>query len=225
MSAETSVPSESRDGESRDFHYWRLRFRAWRSVRPFWAGLFTLIGGIPIMYFPYNGLKMGALTLTIATTAGAGSLIIGVLLVTLGLTMWFHSIVRIFAGVASILLALVSIPVSNIGGFLIGFLFAMVGGAMSIAWAPVKGAAAPAPVEGAAAASGAPFAGGLFDGTQSGPAGPEAPAEQTMALTQVPPQAEQPSQPGQPKANLTKSPGAGPDTTTTDADGRRNSAG
>ena len=46
-----------------------------------------------------------------ATTAGAGSLIIGVLLVTLGLTMWFQHIVRVFAGVAAILLALVSIPV------------------------------------------------------------------------------------------------------------------
>ncbi|MGW7413068.1 DUF6114 domain-containing protein [Streptomyces sp. NPDC054863] len=197
MSAETSVPSESRD-----FHYWRLRFRAWRGVRPFWAGLLTILGGVPIMYFPYNDLKMGSLTLTMATTAGAGSLIIGVLLVTLGLTMWFHSIVRIFAGVAAILLALVSIPVSNIGGFIIGFLLSLLGGAMSIAWAPAKD---PAP-----SASPAPA------------------AEQTMALSQVPPQAA-----GQQGANLTKAegPGAGTGTgmnttdTSGDADGRRNSAG
>lgn len=153
MSAETSVPSQSRD-----FHYWRLRFRAWRGVRPFWAGLFTIIGGVPIMYFPYNDLKMGALTLTMATTAGAGSLIIGVLLVTLGLTMWFHSIVRIFAGVATILLGLVSIPVSNIGGFLVGFLLALLGGAMSIAWAPAKPVAEPLTEPGGAAFAPAPMA-------------------------------------------------------------------
>ncbi|GAA3492005.1 DUF6114 domain-containing protein [Streptomyces cremeus] len=221
MSAETSVPSGSRDGESRDVHYWRLRFRAWRGARPFWAGLFTILGGIPIMYFPYNDLKMGALTLTMATTAGAGSLIIGVLLVTLGLTMWFHSIVRIFAGVAAILLALVSIPVSNIGGFLVGFLLALLGGALSIAWAPAKGAGVPAPPEGAPASAHAP--GGAYAGP---PAGPGTPAEQTMALTQVPPQqAEQSAQAAQPRAKLMKSPGPGPDTTTTDADGRRNSAG
>ncbi|MCX5204116.1 DUF6114 domain-containing protein [Streptomyces sp. NBC_00237] len=235
MSAETSVPSESRD-----FHYWRLRFRAWRGVRPFWAGLLTILGGVPIMYFPYNDLKMGALTLTMATTAGAGSLIIGVLLVTLGLTMWFHSIVRIFAGVAAILLALVSIPVSNIGGFIVGFLLALLGGAMSIAWAPAKGAAAPAPVEPAASApaASAPAGAVASAGTYPGPGGPETPAEQTMALTQVPPQAE-PSEGSQPKANLTKSApasapegrGTGPgDTNTTtdtsvDANGRRNSAG
>ncbi|MEU8890624.1 DUF6114 domain-containing protein [Streptomyces sp. NPDC048442] len=190
MSAETSVPSESRD-----FHYWRLRFRAWRGVRPFWAGLLTILGGVPIMYFPYNDLKMGSLTLTMATTAGAGSLIIGVLLVTLGLTMWFHSIVRIFAGVAAILLALVSIPVSNIGGFIIGFVLSLLGGAMSVAWAPVKAQAqaqSPTPV-------------------------PEPAAEQTMVLTQVPPQAA-----GQPGTNLTKAegPGTGTDTNAPDMNGR-----
>ncbi|MFF5564789.1 DUF6114 domain-containing protein [Streptomyces sp. NPDC012623] len=121
---------------SRGFTYWRLRFRAWRGTRPFWAGLLTLLSGLPIAYFPYAQLHFGNLTLAMSTTAGAGSLIIGVLLVTLGLTMWFQSVVRVFAGVAAILLALVSIPVSNIGGFLMGFLLALIGGALSISWAP-----------------------------------------------------------------------------------------
>ncbi|MFF8954300.1 DUF6114 domain-containing protein [Streptomyces sp. NPDC014894] len=116
----------------------RRRFRDWRGQRPFWAGLFTLLGGIPIAYFPYANLQLGNLTLSMATTAGAGSLIIGVLLVTLGMTMWFHHIVRVFAGVASILLALISIPIANLGGFVVGFLLALVGGALSIAWAPGK---------------------------------------------------------------------------------------
>ncbi|MFE7366186.1 DUF6114 domain-containing protein [Streptomyces anulatus] len=120
-------------------HYIRVlrrRFRAWRGHRPFWAGLFTMVGGVPIAYFPYASMTLGNMTLAMSTTAGAGSLIIGVLLITLGLTMWFHSIVRVFAGVAAILLALISIPVANIGGFVIGFVFALVGGALSISWAP-----------------------------------------------------------------------------------------
>ncbi|PCG84435.1 hypothetical protein CIB93_19575 [Streptomyces sp. WZ.A104] len=120
-------------------HYIRViqrRFRTWRGNRPFWAGLFAILGGLPIAYFPYASMKLGNMTLAMSTTAGAGSLIIGVLLVTLGLTMWFHHIVRVFAGVAAILLALVSIPVANIGGFVIGFLFALIGGALSISWAP-----------------------------------------------------------------------------------------
>ncbi|MFJ6613653.1 DUF6114 domain-containing protein [Streptomyces sp. NPDC091289] len=120
-------------------HYIRVlrrRFRAWRGNRPFWAGLFTMAGGVPIAYFPYATMSLGNMTLAMSTTAGAGSLIIGVLLITLGLTMWYHSIVRVFAGVAAILLALISIPVANIGGFVVGFLLALVGGALSISWAP-----------------------------------------------------------------------------------------
>lgn len=120
-------------------HYltvFRRGFRTWRGNRPFWAGLFTILGGVPIAYFPYANMHLGNMTIAMSTTAGAGSLIIGVLLITLGLTMWFHHIVRVFAGVAAILLALISIPVANIGGFLIGFILALLGGALSISWMP-----------------------------------------------------------------------------------------
>ncbi|MDT0341373.1 DUF6114 domain-containing protein [Streptomyces litchfieldiae] len=114
----------------------RLAFRHFRWRRPFWAGLFTMIAGLPIAYFPYRNVTLGDLTIRMATTAGAGSLVIGVLLVVLGLTIWFQPHVRIFAGVATILLALVSLIVSNFGGFFMGFLFGLIGGAMSIAWMP-----------------------------------------------------------------------------------------
>ncbi|NGO84930.1 DUF6114 domain-containing protein [Streptomyces sp. 196(2019)] len=127
---------ESTGQNKHNFTAYRREFRTWRGNRPFWAGLFTMLGGAPIAYFPYADLRLGNMTLAMSTTAGAGSLIIGILLITLGLTMWFHSIVRVFAGVAAILLALISLPVANIGGFLVGFLFALVGGALSISWAP-----------------------------------------------------------------------------------------
>ena len=144
MSAESAV-SPGR-GKRNEHHIRAIRqgFRTWRGQRPFWAGLFTLLGGIPIAYFPYATLKLGHMTLSMATTAGAGALIIGVLLVTLGLTMWFHHIVRVFAGVAAILLALISIPIANLGGFIIGFLFSLLGGALAISWVPGKPAAQPA---------------------------------------------------------------------------------
>ncbi|MET9591534.1 DUF6114 domain-containing protein [Streptomyces sp. NPDC006516] len=128
-------------------HYltvFRRGFRTWRGNRPFWAGLFTILGGLPIAYFPYANMHLGNMTIAMSTTAGAGSLIIGVLLVTLGLTMWFHHIVRVFAGVAAILLALISIPVANIGGFIIGFLFSLLGGALSISWVPGEAKSGPA---------------------------------------------------------------------------------
>ncbi|MET9254519.1 DUF6114 domain-containing protein [Streptomyces sp. NPDC003717] len=134
MSAETpAAPGPAAPGQ---FTVRRQQFRTWRGSRPFWAGLFIALGGIPIAYFPYANLQIGHLTLAMSTTAGAGSLIIGVLLVVLGISLWFQKHVRVFAGVAAILLALVSIPVSNLGGFLIGFLFALVGGAMAVSWVP-----------------------------------------------------------------------------------------
>lgn len=114
----------------------RIAFKHWRWGRPFWAGVLTILASFPIGYIPYNNMTFGQLTVRMSTTAGAGSLIIGVLLAVLGLTMWFQSAVRIFAGVATILLGLVSIPVSNIGGLVVGFLLALVGGGMAIAWAP-----------------------------------------------------------------------------------------
>ncbi|MFJ1925929.1 DUF6114 domain-containing protein [Streptomyces sp. NPDC088131] len=140
----------SPESQGQNEHYLsvhRRRFRAWRGNRPFWAGLFTILGGVPIAYFPYANMHLGNVTLAMSTTAGAGSLIIGVLLITLGLTMWFHHIVRVFAGVATILLALISIPVANIGGFIIGFLLSLLGGALALSWAPgesVADEAAPA---------------------------------------------------------------------------------
>jgi hypothetical protein len=134
---------------------WRLRFRAWRGSRPFWAGLLTIAGGVPIGALPYYNIKLGNLSLQMATQAGAGGLIIGVLLVTLGLTMWFHGVVRVFAGVASIVLALVSIPVSNFGGLLVGFLLSMIGGALAVSWAPGKPPADDAEADDASGASGA----------------------------------------------------------------------
>ncbi|MGV9251298.1 DUF6114 domain-containing protein [Streptomyces sp. NPDC003697] len=136
MSAETPVQSAG------NLTRLRLRFRDWRGTRPFWAGLLTLLGGVPIAYFPYATLKLGTMSVAMATTAGAGSLIIGVLLITLGLTMWFQQATRVFAGVAAIVLALVSLVVSNIGGFLLGFLLSMVGGALAVSWAPGRGKAA-----------------------------------------------------------------------------------
>ncbi|MDW4909019.1 DUF6114 domain-containing protein [Streptomyces sp. ADMS] len=128
--------AESPAQDEHYLHVFKRKFRDWRGARPFWAGLLILLGGFPIMYFPYFDLQIGHLTMAMSTTAGAGSLIIGVLLVVLGISLWFQKHVRTFAGTAAILLALVSLPVSNFGGFVIGFLLAMVGGALAIAWAP-----------------------------------------------------------------------------------------
>ncbi|MFE5583075.1 DUF6114 domain-containing protein [Kitasatospora sp. NPDC056531] len=115
---------------------WR-HFREFRRTRPFWGGLLAMIAGVPILYFPYAHLTFGGLTIAMSTTAGAGSLIIGVLMIILGATAWFQPAVRVFGGIATILLTLVSIPVSNLAGFGLALLPGLIGGGLMVAWAPL----------------------------------------------------------------------------------------
>ncbi|MFE0543186.1 DUF6114 domain-containing protein [Streptomyces sp. NPDC058891] len=114
---------------------WR-KFRTWRSERPFWAGAFTMTAGLPIIYFPYTDLDLQGIVLALSTTSGAGSLIIGVLLVVLGLTLWFQQQHRVFAGIAALLLSLTSFPLANFGGLFLGLTCGLVGGSLACAWMP-----------------------------------------------------------------------------------------
>nr|WP_232248788.1 DUF6114 domain-containing protein [Streptacidiphilus rugosus] len=116
----------------------RSAFRTWRRTRPFWGGLLILLAAGPILYFPYASLSLGALRIQMATTAGAGSAVIGLLLIALGISCWFQPLIRVFAGIATIVLSLVSLPVSNFGGFGLGLIFGILGGALVCSWAPLK---------------------------------------------------------------------------------------
>ncbi|MEU2491282.1 DUF6114 domain-containing protein [Streptomyces sp. NPDC007883] len=113
----------------------RRRFRAWRGGRPFWAGLFTLGAGLPIIYLPYVPLSLSGVPLALSTTAGAGALLTGTLLVVLGISLWFRPQTRVFAGITALLLSLVSFPVANFGGLFLGLFAGMIGGSLALAWA------------------------------------------------------------------------------------------
>ncbi|MFD5430020.1 DUF6114 domain-containing protein [Streptomyces sp. NPDC127084] len=111
------------------------RFRAWRGSRPFWAGLFTLVAGMPILYLPYVRLSLAGIPLALSTTAGAGALLTGVLLIALGVSMWVRPETRVFAGIAALLLSLVSLPLANFGGLFVGLFAGLIGGSLACAWA------------------------------------------------------------------------------------------
>ena len=114
---------------------YRRPFRRWRRERPFSAGLSILLSGIEIGWAPHSSVgKMLSMGLP-----GISSLFIAIFLVIFGVTVWFFPTYRVFAGIASILLALLSLVATNLGGFLIGFLLAMFGGAFAVAWAPREG--------------------------------------------------------------------------------------
>ncbi|WP_371499241.1 DUF6114 domain-containing protein [Kitasatospora sp. NBC_00374] len=134
----SSATAESWPEEAPAHARMRTSFRAWRRTRPFWGGLLAMLAGVPILYFPYAHLSLGGLTVSMATTAGAGSLIIGLLMIALGLTAWFQPLVRVFCGVATTILSLISIPVSNLGGFGFGVTPGLIAGGLLVAWTPLK---------------------------------------------------------------------------------------
>ncbi|MGV9265653.1 DUF6114 domain-containing protein [Kitasatospora sp. NPDC003701] len=194
----SSALAEFRPAEHENPAQWVRRvFRNFRRSRPFYGGLLAMIAGVPIMYFPYAKLSLSGMTVQMATTGGAGSLIIGVLLIVLGLTAWFQPAVRFFAGVATTLLTLVSVPVSNLSGFGLALLPGLIGGGLMLAWAPNPPEAAAEAVGAGTAESTAvePTAqNGTADTVASASASASASAEgATAPLPVVPAQAEPPA--------------------------------
>jgi len=107
-------------------------FRAWRRSRPFWGGLFAIIGGVELVLVPLAPMPV----VIHQGIAGIGSYLIGVLLAVLGLLLWFQPAQRTFYGVVAVLLSLASFVTSNFGGFVIGMLLGLIGGSLGFAWAP-----------------------------------------------------------------------------------------
>ena len=114
---------------------YRRPFRTWRRGRPFIPGLCILLAGLEIYWAPHSSvgklLSMGL--------PGISSLFIPIFLAVFAITVWFFPTYRVFSGIAAILLALLSLVATNLGGFFLGFLLAMLGGAFAVAWTPRPG--------------------------------------------------------------------------------------
>jgi hypothetical protein len=117
----------------------RQRFRAWRRSRPFWGGLLLVLSGIELCLIPLSGVLLhGAVKLVIYIgIGGVFGVLIGVLLIVAGLATWFTPVHRTFYGIAGIVLGLASFPASNLGGFILGMLLALIGGCLAFAWTPL----------------------------------------------------------------------------------------
>lgn len=112
------------------------RFTTWRRQRAFGAGLLMILGGAVILTPAYLSLEISNIQIQISTLAGVSTLVIGILLIVCGLMTWFRGEGRILTGVAAMVLAIVALPQSNFGGFIIGTVLSLVGGAMALAWTP-----------------------------------------------------------------------------------------
>lgn len=112
------------------------RFRAWRGGRPFIPGLLLILSGIVIATPAYFTVHISDLLVMISTVSGVSTLLIGALLVMFGLGAWFRPATSTYLGVLGIIVAVIALPTSNLGGFLIGTLLGIIGGALTLAWEP-----------------------------------------------------------------------------------------
>ena len=115
------------------------RWRAWRRSRPFWGGLLLLLAGVELVLLPLSGVLVhGGLKLVIYIgIGGVFGVLIGALLIAAGTALLVDPVHRSFYGIAGIVLGIASFPASNLGGFFIGMLLAIIGGALGYAWSPI----------------------------------------------------------------------------------------
>ena len=109
-------------------------FGHWRRNRPFGAGLFMLLSGIIMIVPAYLSFEVSNIVIQVSTISGVSTLLIGALFITSGLITWFKPDTRLLTGVASLILGIVALPMSNIGGFVLGTLCAVIGGALALSW-------------------------------------------------------------------------------------------
>ncbi|GAA1278432.1 hypothetical protein Psi02_60310 [Planotetraspora silvatica] len=126
----------------------------WRRTRPFWGGLLTILGGVELLSIPFASQ---ALPLVIQSGTVGASYLIALVLIAVGLLLWWQPGQRIFLGVVAVLVSLASFVYANLGGFLVGMLLGLVGGALAAAWTPEPAADEPADSQAPPAATGLTF--------------------------------------------------------------------
>jgi hypothetical protein len=106
----------------------------WRRSRPFWAGIVLIAAGAEILLIPLPMHSFG-LILHIGT-GGVLGVLIGALLISCALLLWFNPEHRTFYAIVAVLLAIGALVASNLGGFLFGTLLGVLGGSLGFAWVP-----------------------------------------------------------------------------------------
>lgn len=90
-------------------------FRQWRRSRPFWAGIFTLLSALALLYPPFASLKFGDVVITLKTLGGISALVIGVIMIVCAVSFWVRPEFRKAAGIVTLLLAVMAVATVNLG--------------------------------------------------------------------------------------------------------------
>ncbi|MER5967188.1 DUF6114 domain-containing protein [Streptomyces sp. NPDC002057] len=112
----------------------RAAFRSWRRTRPFWATVWTGLGGFVIFFLPMAPLGK-ILQVGVGGIAGMAG---GVVLMAMTLLMLVLPGQRHTAGVIAVIAGVASFPLSNLGGLFVGMVLSILGGCMAFGWLPEK---------------------------------------------------------------------------------------
>ncbi|MFI7075394.1 DUF6114 domain-containing protein [Micromonospora sediminicola] len=112
----------------------RGRWRRWRRARPFTAGLLIALGGTEMLVT----LRAPLGVLLHVGPQGLAAYLVPAVLVLCGVLLIATPQQRVFYALLTLLLGLLSWLTSNLGGFLVGMLLTLVGGALAFAWTPAK---------------------------------------------------------------------------------------
>ena len=154
---------------SRGSAFWR-----WRHARPFWGGLLVLLGGFEI----FMTVKAPLPVVVHVGMQGFIGYLLPIVIGLLGLLLIFNPAQRVFYSLLAAVLALASWITSNLGGFVVGLLLALVGSALAFAWSPTKLSAA------AATAQAAPDESGRADDV---PQAPQASSDEAEEIPEAQP--------------------------------------
>jgi hypothetical protein len=112
--------------------------------RPVTACLLIAASGVELGLFPLARPSL----LSVQGLSGASALLLAAALLGCAVRLWTRPATGTSSGATAVFLGLLSYPLANLGGFLLGMLLALLGGTVAYAWRPAGDETAPAPVRG-----------------------------------------------------------------------------
>ena len=130
---------------SEEERYGRASFRMEPEDHPTGAGVLTIIGGIFILLGGIAELAIGSAVSAVGLGQSGGVLVgLGALGILMGILILIFGIVILVSyentvgyGIVVIIFSIISLA-SSLGGFVIGFILALIGGILAITWEPFR---------------------------------------------------------------------------------------
>lgn len=130
MTVTTPVPQAKTGNPA--VRLWR-GFRRYRKTRPFWGALILALGA----YFILKPVASTNFSLLVHLGAGGAQVyIIGIGMLACAIVCMVQPKQRFFPAIMGMVLSVASLPLANLGGWILGMVFGIVGSGLCFAWTP-----------------------------------------------------------------------------------------